>query len=265
MSAEPHPRAPLQVTPPKAAEIIAADLRARIIGERLPPGSSLPSETELMDIYSFSRASIREALRLLESDGLIYIKRGARGGVRVARPSMSQLSRSFAVLFATEGTPLRDLIRFRQLLEPAAAATAAVRADHEQQERLMEATERLGTHATSGADLEFHRILISCSDNHLLRTSLLAVQQLSDWHIPAEQLSAQDLHGARTAHRRLALAVVRRDAEEASRLMTVHLHAFEKVLHRLGRLDEPILPVSRWNSVVTEMESGAQVPDGHVG
>ena len=255
MTVERHPRATAHDVPPKAAEIIAADLRGRIIGERLPPETPLPSENELRGIYSFSRASIREALRLLESDGLIYIKRGARGGVRVARPGMGQLSRSFAVMFATEGTPLRDLIRFRQLLEPAAAAAAAaaVREDHQLQERLMEATENVGPHATSGADLEFHRILVGCSDNHLLRTSLLAVQQLSDWHIPAEQLSSRDLAGARTAHRRLALAVVRGDGVGASRIMTVHLRAFEKVLHRLGRLDEPILPPSRWNSVVTGM------------
>jgi DNA-binding FadR family transcriptional regulator len=243
-------------TPPKAAEVIAADLRGRIIGERMAPGTSLPSESELVARYPFSRASVREALRLLESDGLIYIKRGPRGGVRVARPAMSQISRSFAVLFATEGTPLRDLIRFRQLLEPAAAAAAAGSGDHEQQERLVEATEHLGPRGPS--DMEFHRVLVSCSDNQLLRTTLLAVQQLSDWHIPEEQLTARDLAGARTAHRRMALAIVRGDAEEAARLMSVHLNAFERVLARLGRLDEAIIPPARWASVVAGIDTAGQ-------
>lgn len=248
---------PVHLAQPKAAEVIAADLRGRIIGERLAPGTPLPSESEMVGHYPFSRASVREALRLLESEGLIYIKRGARGGVRVARPEMSQLSRSFAVPFATEGTPLRDLIRFRQLLEPAAAATAAASADHEQQERLMEVTEHLGSHGPCGSDLDFHRVLVGCSDNHLLRTTLLAVQQLSDWYIPEEQLTPHDLEAARTAHRRMALAIVRGDGEKAARVMATHLWAFDQVLERLGRLDEPILPASRWRSVVAGMNVGA--------
>jgi DNA-binding FadR family transcriptional regulator len=250
-------RPPVPLAQPKAAEVIAADLRGRIIGDRLVPGTPLPSESEMVGLYPFSRACVREALRLLESEGLIYIKRGARGGVRVARPEMSQLSRSFAVLFATEGTPLRDLIRFRQLLEPAAAATAAASANHEQQERLMEATEHLGSHGPSGSDLEFHHVVLGCSDNHLLRTTLLAVQHMSDWHIPQEQLTPHDLEAARTAHRRMALAIVRGEGEEAARVMATHLWAFERVLERLGRLDEPILPASRWRSVVAGMHAGA--------
>lgn len=231
---------------PKAAETIAADLRARIIGDGLAPGSALPSESELVTRYPFSRSSVREALRLLESDGLIVIKRGPRGGVRVAHPDMSQMSRSFAVLFATAGTPLRDLIRFRRLLEPAAAATAARCATHEQQERLLEATEGGDAHQRS---LDFHRVLIGCSDNELLRMTLLAVQQLSDWHIPVEQLTARDVTAARRAHRRMALAIVRGDAEQASRLAGAHLAAFEDVLARLGRLDEAIIAPWQWSSV----------------
>jgi DNA-binding FadR family transcriptional regulator len=248
---------------PKAAEIISADLRGRIIGERLPPGQPLPSETELVALYPFSRASVREALRILESDGLIYIKRGPRGGVRVARPAVTQLSRSFAVLFATEGTPLRDLIRVRQLLEPAAAVTAAACCDHDQQERLVEATENLGDPGSSGPDLEFHRVLIGCSDNHLLRATLLAVQQLSDWHIPAEQLTERDIEAARQAHRRMALAIVRGDGEKAGRLMSSHLRSFEDVLCRLNRLDEPILPASRWDTVIASVASGSHDRKSH--
>ena len=86
---------------PKAAEVIAEDMRNEIIVGGLAPGTALPSEAELMARYQFSRASVREALRLMESDGLIYIKRGPRGGVRVAHPDDSHVSRSFSLLFAT--------------------------------------------------------------------------------------------------------------------------------------------------------------------
>lgn len=242
--------------PRKAAEVIAADLRAQILVNGLAPGSPLPSEPELIKHYPFSRSSVREALRLLESEGLIRIKRGPGGGIRVVRPDTSHITRSFAVLFAMEGTPLRDLVRFRQLVEPAAAAEAAMSASLGQQEKLMEATDRLYTGDVSNSDLDFHRVLADCSGNALLRMVLIAVQHLSEWHIPAERLTPDDLEAARTSHRRTALAIVRGDAHTAETMMTRHLTAFEQVLDSLGRLDEPIIPASRWPSIAAAAERG---------
>lgn len=239
---------------PKASDVIAADLRAQIISGGMPPGSVLPSEPELIARYRFSRGSVREALRLLEADGLIRIKRGPGGGVRVSHPDTSQLTRSFALLFATAGTPLRDLVRFRQLVEPAAAAEAARSASHRQQESLMDAAARLATTRVGDADLDFHRMLVECSNNTLLRTVLSAVQHLSDWHIPAERLSPQDIAAARRSHQRIALAIVRRDPEAAEAAMLRHLNAFEQVLDSLGRLDEPIIPGAHWRAIAAAAE-----------
>ena len=226
---------------PKAAEVIAEDLRNEIIVKGLPPGSPMPSEPELMARYRFSRASVREALRLLESDGLIYIKRGPRGGVRVNHPDDSHVSRSFSLLFATRGTPLRDLIRFRQVLEPEAASQAALHATTVHHERLMEATEQ-----SSRRGDNFHAVLLGCVPNEMLRVTLTAVQRLSDWHIPMEPLGSEEIAGAHKAHRRIALAIVRGDGEAAAQGMLHHLQSFEQVLHDLGRLDQPIIPREHW-------------------
>jgi GntR family transcriptional repressor for pyruvate dehydrogenase complex len=226
---------------PKAAEVIAGDLRNEIIVGGLAPGDSLPSEPELMTRYQFSRASVREALRLLESDGLIYIKRGPRGGVRVNHPDDSHVSRSFSLLFATRGTPLRDLIHFRQVLEPEAAAQAALHATAAQHERLMEATEQ-----SARQDDNFHRVLLECMTNEMLRVTLTAVQRLSEWHIPMEHLGSEEIVGAQKAHRRIALAIVRGDSEAAAKGMLHHLQSFEQVLDGLGRLDQPIIPREHW-------------------
>lgn len=237
---------------PKVAEVIADDLREQIIRGALSPGEPLASEAALMAHYGFSRASVREALRLLESDGLIYIKRGPGGGVRVRHPDTSQIARSFALLFATTGTPLRDLVRFRQILEPAAAAAAASTSTPEQQERLMDSTERLEEQRYAGvgtkSQLDFHSTLAECADNELLTVGLTAVQRLSEWHMPAEDLRPEDLSATRRAHRRIALAVVRGDAPGAASAMLRHLQAFEAVLDRSGRLDQPIIPHERWRN-----------------
>jgi GntR family transcriptional repressor for pyruvate dehydrogenase complex len=199
-----------------------------------------------MSRYQFSRASVREALRLLESDGLIYIKRGPRGGVRVSHPDDSHVSRSFSLLFAMRGTPLRDLVQFRQLLEPEAAAQAARYATAAQHEQLMEATESGNAGERTGSELGFHSALLNCTSNELLRVTLTAVQRLSEWHIPMEHLGSEDIAGTQKAHRRIALAIVRGDSEAAASGMLVHLQSFEKVLRDLGRLDQPIIPREQW-------------------
>jgi GntR family transcriptional repressor for pyruvate dehydrogenase complex len=233
---------------PKAAQVIADDLRTEIIVGGLLPDSHLPSEPELMARYQFSRASVREALRLLESDGLIYIKRGPRGGVRVSHPDDSHVSRSFSLLFATRGTPLRDLVRFRQMLEPEAASQAATYATAAQHERLMDATEPSAHGEGRPSELGFHSVLLDCTPNEMLRVTLTAVQRLSEWHIPMERLGAEEIAGTQKAHRRIALAIVRGDGEAAAKGMLHHLQSFERVLHDLGRLDQPIVPREQWGN-----------------
>lgn len=231
---------------PKAADVIAEDLRTQIIVGGLRPGSSLPSEPELMERYKFSRASVREALRLLESDGLIYIKRGPRGGVRVNHPDTSHVSRSFALLFATRGTRLRDLVQFRQILEPEAAAQAALHATQAQHEQLMEATEQGASSEHDTSSLGFHSVLFECASNELLQVTLIAVHRLSEWHIPREDLRLEDITATQKAHRRIALAIVRGDSDGAAKAMLKHLQTFEQVLGELGRLDQPIIPPDQW-------------------
>ena len=240
---------------PKVAELLAGELRRQIIAEGLDPGSALPSEAMLIDRYRFSRASVREALRLLESEGLVYIKRGPGGGIRVRHPDASQVGRSFALLFATAGTPLIDLERYRQILEPLAAADAAEHATPEQHEQLMETTEAPVPGPRHPSQLNFHSAISQCVRNELLRVTLTAVQHLSEWHMPSEGLQNADIAGTRKAHRRIALAIVRGDAEGARTSMLTHLRAFEDVLRQRGRLDEPIIPRGRWGDPLPDHSS----------
>src|ERR1700733_11935074 len=85
---------------PKASGFVADELRAQIIGNDLAPGTRLPSEAQLIEQFGLSRATVREALRLLEAEGLILVKRGPRGGLTVSRPNPSHISRSMATMVA---------------------------------------------------------------------------------------------------------------------------------------------------------------------
>jgi DNA-binding FadR family transcriptional regulator len=119
------PRADVRV--PKAAELVAADIRARILTGNVGAGDPLPNEAELITQFGVSRPTLREALRLLEADGLIEVKRGVRGGARVRIPDVAVTARHAALLLQVRGTTLEDLIGARMVLEPAAVRRLAER------------------------------------------------------------------------------------------------------------------------------------------
>jgi len=84
---------PLQV--PKASDVLADDLRERILRGDFPEGTALPPERELVNQTRMSRATIREALRILEVQGLVRIKTGRAGGAYVSRPGHNELLTGF--------------------------------------------------------------------------------------------------------------------------------------------------------------------------
>lgn len=237
-----HPR--LQ----KASDVLADRLRARILGQGLSPGDALPSEAELIDGEGFSRGTVREALRLLEADGLIEIRRGPRGGVRVAKPDLTQVSRSVALLLTLAQTSMRSFSEFRRLVEPAAAAAAARHATAEQRQWLLELAERsdLRRVAEWEPTVEFHTAIAACSDNEILRVVVAAFGQELAWHAPGDRLSHEEMDETREAHRRVARAIADGKPDKAARAMRRHLEEFEAVLVAQGRLDEPVVPRENW-------------------
>ena len=114
---------------PKAAELVAAELRRQIVTGRLKPGDKLHPENVLTTEFEISRPTLREALRLLESESLITISRGKHGGARVSSIDLSAASRQVGVFLQLEGTTLQDVWLARTIIEPPAAALLATRRD----------------------------------------------------------------------------------------------------------------------------------------
>jgi DNA-binding FadR family transcriptional regulator len=105
---------------PKASELVAANLRRRIITGELGSGDLLPSEVVLMQEFGVSRPTLREAFRILESESIITVQRGARGGGRVLQPDSSVAARYMGILLQYEGVPLSDLYQARTEVEVSA-------------------------------------------------------------------------------------------------------------------------------------------------
>jgi GntR family transcriptional repressor for pyruvate dehydrogenase complex len=115
------------VTPPKTSDLVARQLRAQIIRGELATDAALPSEAELMKQFRVSRPTLREAYRVLESEGLIVIRRGAQGGARVQVPDPNVAAGYAGIVLQYQGATLRDLADARQVMEPPAAGILARR------------------------------------------------------------------------------------------------------------------------------------------
>lgn len=110
---------------PKAAEMVAAELRRQIVAGELKPGDKLHAENVLRTRFEISRPTLREAMRLLEADSLIEISRGQHGGARVKSVDLDAATRQVGLFLQMERTTLRDVWLARTVIEPAAAGLLA--------------------------------------------------------------------------------------------------------------------------------------------
>src|SRR5690349_12292270 len=114
-------RSPVREKP----QMIADELRALIVGGELSEGDSLGHEPDLVERFGVSRPSLREALRILEAEGLITVVRGALGGVVVHEPNERMTARTAALVLQARNVPLADVYDARTLIEPTAVRVVA--------------------------------------------------------------------------------------------------------------------------------------------
>jgi len=125
-AARPAPASP--ATPIRAHRIpeqLAASIRKRILRGEIGEGDALPAEAELMAQYAISRPTLREALRILEAERFIVVRRGGLGGALVQRPNLDLAARQFGFVLQDQGVTMADVHRARALIEPPALAALA--------------------------------------------------------------------------------------------------------------------------------------------
>jgi GntR family transcriptional regulator, transcriptional repressor for pyruvate dehydrogenase complex len=168
---------------PKAAELLAAKIRGQIIRGELKAGDALPAETELMERFGVSRPTLREAVRVLEMESLLRMRRGSRGGALITSPDPRVAARSVGVLLQLRGVSLRDIHQARTIIEPMAARHIA--ASGNAQEVLATLRERNEAARVSVRDFRqfpvdswsFHKGLIEGTRN---QTLTVLVQTIAD-------------------------------------------------------------------------------------
>jgi DNA-binding FadR family transcriptional regulator len=194
---------------PKAASLIAAQIRKQIVMGELSEGDTLPSEAEMIKRLGVSRPTLRQAFRILETEHLIAVQRGSRGGGTVFRPSAKLASRYLSDLLRYRATTLGDVLKARVMIEPAAVAQVARNHDDQTVELLRDLVraQRDSAQDEGGATSadQFHVQLVELAGNpvltqycklihYLIRTqvrSLRATRRVDD--LPVAHVSA-DAH-----------------------------------------------------------------------
>lgn len=226
---------------PKAAELVAAQLRRQIVlGERAE-GEMLPPETELTAELGVSRPTLRQALRILENELLVTVQRGRRGGTRVNRPSAEVAGRYLGNVLLHQRVALDDVHTARLLLEPAAVARLAGTLPAVELARLRDLVER-NRAETDPARLRelggrFHTELVGLTGNPAVTLFQQLVQQLIDAHtarFESQRLRTREPSRSAElidAHARVLDLLEAGAAQEAARCWHDHLTA---VHARLG-------------------------------
>src|SRR4051812_2739775 len=106
-------------------QLIADELRSLIVAGELSEGDSLGREPDLVERFGVSRPSLREALRILEAEGLITVVRGVLGGVVAHQPSERMTARTAALVLQARNVTLGDVHQARSMIEPAAVRVLA--------------------------------------------------------------------------------------------------------------------------------------------
>jgi GntR family transcriptional regulator, transcriptional repressor for pyruvate dehydrogenase complex len=244
MAAEPTNVAPettserVQLTPmrvPKASDVLADDLRERILRGDFAEGTALPPERELVTQTRMSRTTVREALRILEVQGFVQIKTGRSGGAYVQKPGQESVASSVNLLIRGRQIRIAALLETREGVEPVCAQLAAKYRTDDDLEALEAANDAISTEGTLEeflqANVDWHIAVAVASHNELLTGFMLALSRAIYDSTDTKGFIDVDVRQTTVkAHRAITKAIRDQDADAAGRRMSRHVHAYAEAV-----------------------------------
>lgn len=221
---------------PKASDVLMHELRERILSGELAEGTALPPERELVAQTRMSRTTVREALRILEVQGLVRIRAGRAGGAFVQRPGRDSVASSVTLLIRGRQIRLQALLETREAIEPVCAQLAAAHRLPEDIAALERANVPIADPGSSLADflqgnVDWHVAVAVATHNELIAGFMTALSSAiyssteNEGFIDSEvrRLTAR-------AHSHITEAISRGDAAAAVRRMTRHVHDYREAV-----------------------------------
>ncbi len=227
----------------KTSERVALDIVHDIVAQGLRTGDRLPLEAAMVDQYQVSRASLREALRLLEVQGLIRLKPGPGGGPVVGTAEATHLARTVALYFHLSAATYGNLLETQVLIEPICAQLAAKHPDRKTEMKpFLEPAPPENEAEYRDQTIGFHVVVYRLADNPVLTLLTQAVTHIVSDHVVATMDPVALRPTILDEHVTIARAIAAGHADKARRLTAEHFqaqHDYYRV-HWPARLNELI-------------------------
>src|SRR5215472_15734274 len=226
-----------QLRQPRLAEIIAASLRDDILTGKLREGDSLPRQEDLFTQFRVSLPAVREAMRILETEGLVEVRRGNVGGAVVHLPTAERTAQMIAMVLQTRSATPGDVSGALAHIEPVCAQLCAAREDRatevvpalraaiETQRAEFEDISRYNANAR-----RFHEVLVERCGNETMILVIGALETIWSAHesavwdeVPPEAEKTRRI--ALSDHERLLTAIESGDEQAAAFIAGAHLAA----------------------------------------
>jgi GntR family transcriptional regulator, transcriptional repressor for pyruvate dehydrogenase complex len=227
----------------KASDLIVSQIRKQIFTGKLVPGDRLPAERLLMGQFHVSKQTLREALRVLEFLGLVEIKKGVTGGACIGEIDSQIALDVLANFLYFKNLSIHNLAEVRKILEPHAAAIAALSMSEEEIKELKRLIDLSKGQYASGKveeerfsnELDFHCVIASSTKNPLLILIVEFVESLMSDKKTMIKLDKPFLASVIKAHERIYEAILNRDAERAREEMSRHIVEVEQNMEKLEK------------------------------
>jgi GntR family transcriptional repressor for pyruvate dehydrogenase complex len=221
--------------PPKLAEVVAREIVADIAAGGWQLGETLPPESAMLARFQVGRASLREALRILEIQGIVRLKPGPGGGPVVAAEAVQDFARMSTLHFQMRGVTYQELIEARLTLEPMMARLAAERADER-------AGQLLGDHLALEGSLDdederlfdvwadFHELIGALCGNGVMSLFAAALQEIYRERVLYRERPGSAVTVAQRTfaeHKGIAKAILAGKAALAERLTREHMEEYD--------------------------------------
>jgi DNA-binding FadR family transcriptional regulator len=215
--------------------MLAESIADEIFEKGLPPGTSLATESKMATQFGVGRAAVREALRLLEAQGLVHVQPGPQGGPIVQQPSPEHLNQLLSMMFAVSAVSFAEVLVARRLVEPILALGAATNATPEEVEQLANSVGRQRLALEDEREFlslndEFHALIATASRSRVLAALMGAMRVMSVGRQLGVHYDAKSRKGTLDAHQRIVDVIAKGDAERADAAMAKHMEALEDYL-----------------------------------
>jgi DNA-binding FadR family transcriptional regulator len=244
-------RSAIQLGPidvPKASDVLVEELRERILRGEFAEGTALPPERELVVQTRMSRTTVREALRILEVQGLVRIRAGRAGGAFVQKPGNESVASSLSLLIRGRQLRLAAVLETREAIEPVSAQLAAEHRTAADVAALKAANRPIADPNSSltdflQANVDWHVAVATATHNELIAAFMTALSRAI--YTSTENpnfIDAEVRKVTARAHTSITQAIEKGDVAAAARRMSRHVHTYAAAVAQVDKRTEIAVP-----------------------